>query len=158
MWASVLHISYLLLLWWSDTSGTGLTAKDSPWVSEETLKLDLWTILELLQLWGLLETDKLHFSFWYGPEPWGSRNRMWFKYIFTGLCFEFLIPTVGTILGGSGNFGRWGLAGRSRSLGMWLWRLHWDPSLLPSAKKWRIASTRSSSHHDVLPKPMGPSN
>jgi hypothetical protein len=57
----------------------GLTAKSLPWVSEETLNLNFWTMLELLRLWELLKIESMHFALWDGNESFGGQEKM--------LCF-----------------------------------------------------------------------
>lgn len=61
-----LEWEYLLcaVLYWINVIfiSQGDSAKNSFWVSEETLHLGFWTMLELMRFWGFLEMNLKHFA------------------------------------------------------------------------------------------------
>jgi hypothetical protein len=82
------------------------------------------------------------------PFPLFSPVMIWYEmYPQKAHVWKDWFPAGGAILGGSGNFRRWDLAGGSRSLEVGTWG-YFAPgpflSLLLSAKKWRTASATHS--------------
>jgi hypothetical protein len=76
-----------------------------------------------------------------------------------------LTPTGGSVLGDSGYFGRWDLAGGNRSVRAGPWEYlflgpFWALSLSASYGSWndQLSYTIYSHHHDGLPKPIRSSN
>jgi hypothetical protein len=115
------------------------------WVTEATLDLSFWAVLEFWRLWGLLEMDLMYFTFWEGHKLLGARGVMlWFEYEMfpTSSCIGGLVASwwaFGTWLDTEGydlikelifwwinkmmtlggcKSRRWGLVGGSRSVGM----------------------------------------
>jgi hypothetical protein len=81
--------------------------------------VELWLLnkVEILKLWRLLEIDRIYLAVW-GHEPLRTRGGY---YGLNMKCLVFWTLSLQLFFVGSGNFRRWGLAGRSRSPGAGPW-------------------------------------